>query len=555
MASLTYSQRANSYATDVAIGKIDACKWVRLACKRHIADLTDPRWRFDTAKADRSCKFIELLKHTKGKWAAKSERIRLEDWQCFFICCIFGWRNLSGKRRFRRAFLLVPRKNGKSIIAAAIGVYMLCADDEFGAEVYSGATTEKQAWEVFKPAKLMVQKNPELCAAFNIQVNAKSIVKLDDESKFEPVIGNPGDGSSPSCAIVDEYHEHPNDALLNTMETGMGAREQPLALIISTAGDNLSGPCHTLQMECQRMLEGSINMDDTFAMIYTIDAGDDWSSDAAMRKANPNYDVSVSQEFLESRQREALAIANKQGAFQTKHLNIWVGARNAFFNVEKWKSLANLALKLEDFAGQECVLGLDLSSKIDIAAMEILFPRPDGTFVRFGRYYLPEETVLTGGSDHYKTWMKEGLLTVTEGEIIDYDLIRDDIIDLCKRFNVRDIAYDAFQATMLVGQLMALGLPCIEVKPTVLNFSEPMKQLDALTRSGRIGHNGDKVMTWAMSNVVAKEDAKDNVYPRKETPEAKIDPVVALIMALARCMVPVEDGGNFDEFINNPISY
>lgn len=550
----TFSDRAIAYANDVLSGNVDACNWIKLACKRFLADFNDKKWVFDRVQADRACKFIELLCHTKGKWAAKSERIKLEDWQVFFVCNIFGWRRPDGNRRFRRVLLLVPRKNGKSIIGAAIGIYMLCADGEYGAEIYSGATTEKQAWEVFKPAKLMALKNPQLKEAFGLQVNAKSIVKLDDNSKFEPVIGNPGDGSSPSCAIIDEYHEHASDALLNTMETGMGAREQPLALIITTAGDNLAGPCHTLQIECQRMLQGTIEMDDTFAMIYTLDAGDDWTSEQTLRKANPNFDISVSSEFLLARQKEAMTIANKQGAFQTKHLNVWVGARNAFFNVERWKSLANPDLKLEDFAGQECILALDLASKIDLTALEIVFPLEGGNFVRFGKYYLPEETVLSGSCDHYRTWMKEGILTVTDGEMTDYGRVRDDIVDICAKFDVREIAFDPFQATMLIGELMGLGLPCVEVKPTVLNLSEPMKQVDALTRAGKIRHNGDKVMTWALSNVVAKEDAKGNVFPRKETPEAKIDPAVALITAMARCLIPADDGGDFDEFLANPIS-
>lgn len=533
-----YVAVANKYARDVVAGKIPASKWVKLACQRHLDDLKRKgfAYRFDEAKAARACKFIELQYHTKGKWAAKGERLKLEPWQCFMVAAIFGWvRKASGLRRFRRALLLVPRKNGKSALAAAIGLYMLAADGEHGAEVYSGATTEKQAWEVFRPARLMSLRNEALREHFGIEVNASNINILANASRFEPIIGKPGDGASPSCAIVDEYHEHPTDELLDTMETGMGAREQPLSLIITTAGDNMAGPCYALQLEAQKMLDGVTENEEFFALIYGIDPTDDWTSEEALRKANPNYDVSVAGDFLAMRQKEAITNARKQGTFQTKHLNVWVGARDAYFNVQKWKDCEVEGLSLEDFAGEECVIGLDLASKVDIAALEILFPL-DGRYARFGKYYLPEATVAAGENEHYQGWMREGRLTVTEGEIIDFERIREDILDLSSRFTVRAVAYDPHQATMLVTALMGDGVPCIEVRPTVLNFSEPMKTLDGLIRAGKIAHDGDPVMTWMISNVVAKEDAKDNVYPRKERPENKIDAVVALIMALAQCM-------------------
>jgi len=327
----------NKYAREVVDGKIPACKWIKLACKRHLDDLKRADWqfRFDEAKAVRACKFIELMPHTKGKWAAKGELLKLSPWQCFMTICVFGWvRSESGNRRFRRALLVVPRKNGKSAFAAAIGLYMLAADKEFGAEVYSGATSEKQAWEVFRPARLMATKNEAMRQHYGIEVNASNINILSDASRFEPVVGKPGDGASPSCSIVDEYHEHTTDELLDTMETGMGAREQPLSLIITTAGTNTAGPCYALQLEAQRMLEGVTTNHEFFALIYGIDPTDDWSTEAALRKANPNLDVSVALDFLSGRQREAVDSSRKQSVFQTKHLNVWVGAREAYFNVQ-----------------------------------------------------------------------------------------------------------------------------------------------------------------------------------------------------------------------------
>jgi phage terminase large subunit-like protein len=546
---------ANKYARDVAEGTILASKWIRLACKRHLDDLkrAEFAYRFDEAKAVRACKFIELMPHTKGKWAAKGEKLKLCPWQCFMVVCLFGWlRKSNGMRRFRRALLLVPRKNGKSALAAAIGLYMLAADGEHGAEIYSGATNEKQAWEVFRPARIMAQRNEALRQHFGIEVNASNINILADGSRFEPVVGKPGDGASPSCSIVDEYHEHDTDDLLDTMETGMGAREQPLSLIITTAGDNMAGPCYALQIEAQRMLEGVAENDEFFALIYGIDKGDDWTSETVLRKANPNYDVSVSGDFLAMRQKEAVGNARKQGVFQTKHLNVWVGAREAYFNVQKWQDCEVDGLKLEDFAGEECVIGLDLASKVDIAALEVLFPLSGGRYARFGKYYLPEATVIAGENEHYQGWAKDERLSVTDGEIIDFEQIKEDILDLSRHFTVRQVAYDPHQATMLVTSLMGEGVPCVEFRPTVLNFSEPMKTLDGLIRAGKISHDGDPVMTWMISNTVGKLDAKDNVYPRKERVENKIDGVVALIMALGLAMQD-EGTGDMSGFLSAPV--
>jgi phage terminase large subunit-like protein len=237
----------------------------------------------------------------------------------------------------------VPRKNGKSALSAGIGLYMLCADGEFGAEVYSGATNEKQAWEVFKPARLMAMRTPALCSRFGVDVNARSLVRVDDESKFETITGDPGDGQSPSCSIHDEYHEHADDGQVDTMQTGMGARDQPLQVLITTAGDNLAGPCYARLHDERSKLAGSAKGggppidDETFFVEYTIDEDDDWKSEAALRKANPNFDVSVSGDFLLARQRDAIAMPRKAGVFKTKHLNLWVSAKAAWFDVEAWR--------------------------------------------------------------------------------------------------------------------------------------------------------------------------------------------------------------------------
>lgn len=560
-----YAAIARKYAADVDRGKIPAGKSIRLQCRRFLDELKRQRqndfpFRFDTGKAARVCKFIERLPHSKGKWARAKETLRLEPWQVWILACTFGWlRKRDGLRRFRVLFVVVPRKNGKSALSAGVGLYMLCADGEFGAEVYSGATNEKQAWEVFGPARLMAQRTPPLLRRFGIEVAAKALAIPGDGSKFETIIGDPGDGQSPSCSIHDEYHEHADDGQVDTMQTGMGARDQPLQVKITTAGDNLAGPCYAAIQEEREKLAGIGHNggppldDETFFVEYTIDEGDDWKSEASLRKANPNYGVSVSGDFLLARQRDAIITPRKAGVFKTKHLNLWVAAKAAYFDVEAWRScsspelpaIANELIALERLKGRRCVAALDLASKVDIAALELLFPpigakaTVDDPYICASWYFLPEETVLKVPA--YEGWDAAGLISVTDGSIIDYDEILEKLREIRGLFQLEHVAYDPHQATYLATTAMKDGFPMLEYRQVVLNMSEPMKELDALTRAGTIAHGGCPVMEWQINNVVAQVDKKDNVYPNKPRAEAKIDNAVALIMALGTAMTKEEE--------------
>lgn len=539
MAAAPHVAIANRYARDVVAGKIPACRFVRAACRRHLDDLGRERlrsfsYRFDKAKAEAVCRFVEKQVHVKGKWAGKL--IRLEPWQAFIFCVVFGWvQKSSGLRRFRKVYIEVPRKNGKSVIAAGIGNYMLVADKEKGAEVYCGASTEVQAWEVFRPAKLMMDQSPGLKASFGVDVNAKSMIVLSTGSRFVPVIGKPGDGASPSCAIVDEYHEHDTPDLHDTMYTGMGAREQPLMLIITTAGTNLAGPCKQQHDELVKVLDGIAENDELFGIIYTIDDDDDWSNFDNWKKANPNLGVSVFEDFLLARHRDACNNASQQNIIKTKHMNVWCNANTAWMNMLKWRSCADPSISLEQFEGMPCVAALDLASKIDVAALMLLFWK-DSKYYAFGRYYLPRETVDLPQNRHYQTWEIEDRLTVTPGSVTDYEFIKEDLRRFRTRFDIRSVPFDPFQATQLSTELMAEEFPMVEIGATVKNFSEPMKELERLVLSGDLVHDGDPVLAWMASNVVAHYDAKDNIFPRKERNENKIDGIVALIMGLNMAM-------------------
>jgi len=499
--------------------------------------------RFSREAASRVCRFIERLPHIKGELAKQRALIRLEPWQCFILTTAFGWLRADGTRRFRRAYDEVARKNGKSSLSSGVALYMLIADREEGAEVYALATTRDQAGIVWKDAAAMVKKSPGLQRRFGVEVGAQAVTVLPRNATFRSMPGDPGDGTNPHCAVVDEYHEHKTATAYDAMYGGMGARSQPLMWVITTAGHDRSGPCYQLREYAKKVLAGVVSDDAFFAAIYTLDDKDDWTEPKNWQKANPNLGVSVSYDSIAEACREAQHSTSKQTTFKTKRLNIWVNAGEAWMNMLEWERNADPALSIEQFYGRRAWVSLDLASKIDVAAMEILVEDGDN-FIRFGKYYLPEDTVQQNAHSthaHYAGWAEDGWLTLTPGNIIDYAFIRQDLNELCSLFEVAAVGYDPFQATQFATEMLEAGAPMVELRQTVQNMSAPMKEVEALTKAGRLKHNGDPVMTWMMSNVVAHVDAKDNIYPRKAVPENKIDGPVALIMAVGRAMVKEQD--------------
>ena len=557
-----YLAIAAQYTQDILSGAIPACKFVKQACKRQINDLKrfsrkGSPYHFDEQAAVRACRFIELLPHIKGPKARTC--IVLEPWQIFIITTTFGWLNEHGKRRFRRVYIEVPRGNGKSALSSGIGLYMLCADGEGGAEVYSFATTRDQAKIVFGDAQQMARRTPGLLNHFGVQVNAHNISIAESVSKFEALSaeGSTLDGLNTHFACIDELHAHKTRAVYDVVETSMGKRDQSLLWVITTAGSNRAGICYEVRGFMLKVLSGAAQDDSQFGIVYGLDKEDDWTTEAALIKANPNWGVSVMPDILRSLQAKAMSMASAANNFKTKHLNEWVNADTAWMDMRLWDACADEAMRAEDFEGEKAIIALDLASKIDIAAKIRLHEREiDGKthYYAFGQYYLPRETIEQGENSQYQGWEIEGRLTVTDGPVIDFDEIERDILDDCSRYEVAEVPYDPFQATQLSTRMVNEGVPMVEMRPTVLNFSEPMKQLEALVFEKRFHHNGDPILTWMVSNVVCHTDAKDNIYPRKERPENKIDGVVALIMALGRALSgQPDDSAAFNDFMKRPI--
>ena len=536
------------YAQDVVGGRLPASSWTRLACERELADQEREgtggfAYRFDEDRASRVCRFIEHLKHIKGPLAGSN--IKLEPWQCWVICTVFGWVHVGGlranKRRFRRVYVEVPRGNAKSTLSSGIGLYMLAADKEGGAEVYSAATTRDQARIVFRDAQQMARKAPELMRPLGVDVAAHNINVLRSASKFEALSaeGETLDGLNIHLAVVDELHAHKTREVYDVIETGTGKRDQSLLWCITTAGTNLSGICFEVRTYLTKVLQGVAQDDAFFGCIWSIDDGDDWTDEEACRKANPNWGVSVMPDVVAGLRAKALQMPAAQNNFKTKHLNVWCQTDTAWMDMRAWQRMADPALSIEDFRGQRCLIGLDLASKTDVAAKVYLFPRDlDGQrhFYVFGRYYLPEAAVSDGRNSQYAGWEIDGRLVTTPGDVLDFSALEGELIDDSSAFQVVRIAYDPWQATQLAQGLQAQGAAVIEYRNTVANFSSPMKEIDALVRSGRLHHDGCPVLTWMVSNVVCHVDAKENIYPRKQRPENKIDGVVALISALGCAM-------------------
>ena len=550
----TYVQTANEYIEQVLSGEIQACRWVRLACQRQRDDLASPPawYHFDDDRAARVCRFIERLPHIKGEWAGQP--LTLQPWQVFILTTAFGWVDAAGHRRFKTVYIEVPRKNGKSALSSGVALYMLAADGEGGAEVYSAATTRDQARIVWDDAKRMVERSEGL-RGIGVAASAHAVHVLRTASTFKALSRDQGgnlDGLNVHCAVVDELHAHKTRDVWDVLETATGARRQPMLWAITTAGFNRSGVCFEVRTYVQKILTGAAQDAEFFGCIWTIDDDDVWHDPASWQKANPNWGVSVKPEDIARKARKALEMSAATNNFLTKHLNVWVNADTAWMDMIKWRACEDDMLTLDEFEGCPAWIGIDLASKIDLAAVSIVCERA-GILYTFGRHYLNEDAAEDGRNSQYSGWASDGLLTVTPGNVTDYGQIEEDICELVRRFNVRAVGYDPWQATYIASRLADRGVPMVEVRQTVQNLSEPMKYLQAMVYSGKLRHNGDPVMTWMVSNVVAHLDAKENIYPRKMQPDNKIDGVVALIIALGRHLNEKQDGPDIGDWLANPV--
>jgi phage terminase large subunit-like protein len=524
---------------------------VKLACERHVRDLATGHERglyFDEEAADKALRFIENLRHIKGKWASERRKITLEGWQKFIVSSVFGWKKESGIRRFRYAYVEVPRKNGKTALAAGIANYMLIADGEAGAEVYTAATTRDQARECFDAARAMMVKLSTDSAKVKeiVGIHQHNVHVLSTNSKMEPVSSDADtlDGSNPHLAIIDEYHAHKTDEVYNVMKSGMGAREQPLQFTITTAGFNKNGPCYALRKSCIELLEGKKTDDGTFCIVYTLDPGDDWKDPAVWAKANPNFNVSVYPDYIKGECTQAQNMPSQQVNFLTKNLNVWTDASDVWIADDQWTQ-NQTPVSLEDLTGRKCYAGLDLASISDICSLCLLFPSDDNErFDVLWRRWIPELSAERRSSKDgvaYMQWVAEGYMTTTGGNVTDYNWIKHEIMQIAEQVQLVSIAYDRFNSSQLVNDLTEEGITMAPFGQGFISMNAPTKQLEKFALEGKLNHGNDPVARWMMGNVEIKRDPAGNIKIDKGKSSEKVDDMVALAMAIGEWMTLKEE--------------
>ena len=543
--AVTKQHPAETYAQQVRTGNILTCEFVQLAVDRYYRDMDnalDKGWYFDRKAAQRAISFIERLKHTKGQWAGL--RFKLEPWQQFIIWNIFGWKMADGTRRFRYAYVEIARKNGKTALSAGIGLYMLFADGESRPEVYSAATVKDQARICFSDAVEIV-KATDLKNYLTPYRN--SIVYELKGGMMKPLSSDYGthDGLNPSCGIIDEFHAHKDSGMFDVIKSAFGARKQPLMFIITTAGFNKAGACYAYRDNVIKILRG-INEDDTlFGIIYTMDANEEWDNPQMWIKSNPNLGVSLFPNYLEDQVNDAKNRPEAVRNVMTKNVNLWVDAEKTWILDDAWMKCVGTT-EIEDLRGCECWGGLDLSNVTDITAFVLIFHEND-KFQLLPFFWIPEEKMLEKirkENINYDLWVKAGFVKVTSGNVLDYEFVKADILQIVEIYDLQSSAYDRWNSSQTIIDLQNEGMECNPFGQGYGSMSAPSKEFEKLVLSEKIEHFGNPVLRWMLSSTLIKTDPAGNIKPDKEKSVQKIDGIVASIMALGEWMTAQAEDDN-----------
>lgn len=558
---------AEQYLDDVLNGRVLVCKWVRLAVERHVKDLAEGEargLRFNREAAERAIKFFGFLKHSKGEWAGHS--FVLEPWQQFILWCVFGWqtrheqfrhaengRNAGRSeqvrwvRRFKKVHEEIARKNGKSTKLAGVGLYLLVFDGEQGAEVYSAATKKDQARIVHDEAEKMVKASPDLkgfVSTFRDNLSCEST-----NSKFEPLGADDDtlDGLNISGAIIDELHAHKTRKVYDILDTATGARAQPLIWAITTAGIDGPGLYNDEHEYAKKVLEGIIEDDSIFAIIFTLDDGDDWRDEKVWIKANPNLGVSVSLDDLRRKCARAIEITTTQNDFIRLHMNRRTQQIMRWLDMVKWDACGE-PFDESYLEGRPCYGGLDLASKLDLAAWVMVFPptEDDPVWYVLVRCFVPRARALEREKRDrvpYVTWEREGYLTMTEGDVIDYEFIKAQVMRDSEIFQIHSIGFDSWNASQIALQLTNLGATMLAFGQGYRSMSEPTKELEVKIVAKNFNHGGHPVARWCASNVMTESDPAGNIKPSKAKSTERIDIIVAIVMALGLAITKQGENG------------
>ena len=547
------------WAEEAVNGERLVCEKEKWACMRFLRDLEREGTKefpfiFDEDKAMRFLEWMSLFKHTKGKLAGKN--IDPAPIQIFNWSNIYGWIHIeTGLRRFRKFYYQVARKNAKSQDVSCCLSYEISAFGESSSEAYIGATKRDQANIVFKEIKAQLQGS-EVRNKFKI---TRSLIEHERSNSYIMALsrdsGKTADGFNPQVGAMDEYHAHPTDEILEVIQSGQGARSQPLIVIITTAGFNLNSPCYATEYEyVSKLLDPNspVENDTYYAMVCELDKGDDIKDERNWIKANPilaSYDEGI--KFLRDRLKEAIDKPDTMTKFLTKNMNIWVNApENKYMDMEKWKLCE---VPDDELEGKPCFVGVDLSKRLDLTAVTSIFVLGEGKYAVRSKGFMPEEMLqqrMNTDRVNYSLWVDEGWITTTPGEVIDYDFVIDYIESLRSKYSIQEVCYDPYNATQWAQSMENLGYLMIEVRQGVLTLNEPTKHFRECVYEQKIHHDGNKALTWCLGNAVTKADAQDNIMLDKKKSTDRIDMAAAGIFAFTRAMYSDNIGYDLNEEIS-----
>jgi phage terminase large subunit-like protein len=519
------------YAEDVLNGNVVVGEYIKLACKRFKDDLSNPAWEFREDKVDRALHFMSSLKHFKGK--SSGENFILEPWQQWIVANIIGfYYKGTNERKFTSSYIEISRKNGKSCLAAALCIYFLIADGEDGAEVDLAANSREQARIAF-----------EFCYNFAKQLDPKEkylrsklkgIEFKPNHSKLNVFAADASklDGFNASFGLIDEYHSAKNSKVRDVIKSSMGMRRSPHLCTITTAGFDKTLPCYHLRTTCIEILQKIKEDDSIFIAVYSIDDDDDWTDENVWAKSSPNLDVTVTKKYIKEQIKSALNNPSEEVGVKTKTLNIWCNSANTWIN-DGYINKATENVDISKFKGEICYVGVDLSSTSDLTAVSYLIPKDDVYYFKV-KYYLPESCLHDNqNKELYKQWQRSGELTITSGNVTDYDYVTNDLMKARNTVRLYKIGYDKWNATQWAIDAVEKGLPLEEYSQSIGNFNQPTKELERLILSGNAVIDNNEITRWCFRNVQLKQDYNNNTKPIKgEDSSKKIDGVIAMIQSL-----------------------
>ena len=567
------SDRATEYAESVAGGRVPACRTVRLACERHLRDLADGRargLRWDADAAERVLSFCSaFLRLAGGRHEGRPFDPR--PWQCFVLGSLFGWKGDDGFRRFRTAYVEIAKGNGKSPLAAAVGLYMLVADGEARAEVYAAATKKDQAMVLFRDAVAMRDQSPSIArrvAKSGAAGKEWNLAHHASGSFFRPISSDDGQsGPRPHCGLIDEVHEHKTSHVVDMMRAGTKGRSQALIVEITNSGYDRASVCWR-HHEYSLSVLGGLPNDSWFAFVCGLDPCeahaaegktqpvegcadcDDWRDERVWPKANPNLDVSVTRKYLREQVAEAEGMPSKQAVVKRLNFCWWTEGRAQWLTPELWSRGAG-PLDRAALSGRECHGGLDVASTTDVAALVLAFrdaPEP-GLTALLPHFWIPEATADRRQKEDgipWRAWAAAGLVTLTPGEVIDQDAIEGAVEAASEEYRLADVAFDPWNASQLCTHLQQFGIVMVQFPQNVRNFNEPSKEFERRLKDGTLRHGSHPVLDWMAGNAVAETDRSGNLRPVKPSHNdpRKVDGVVAAVMALARLMLDPRGSGS-----------